>query len=392
MRVQIAKLNERGGRLVRAAVSLLEQASDCEDKSEKMPQALTWLSIEAVAQAPSVTHMLTHLHDWLQFDIFELDRTTSGRPLSVLMAHLFSQAGLFETFAISRDVFARFVTSLEDKYTSVTYHNRIHAADVAHNTFLFLTSLEAARAAALHSTTANSSGANAAMPTLFDPMDTLCAILAAGAHDVAHVGVTNLFYINTKSELALCYNDKSVLENMHVAQTRRLLAKPELDFISHFTSEQKKHLHRQMADVILATDMADHRLHERQLRELLNCAGWQAQPTAEQRQILLRTVVHTADIANPTKATPVVVEWTKRLYEEFFLQGDEEKALGLPISMNCNRASDNIAAAQVQFYDLFVREAFAALLPVMPLSSTCLAQLQVNRAHWQADLAQQAAQ
>ena len=41
--------------------------------------------------------------------------------------------------------------------------------------------------------------------------------LAAAVHDTDHPGYSNVFLINTKNKMALRYNDKSVLENHHVA-------------------------------------------------------------------------------------------------------------------------------------------------------------------------------
>lgn len=41
--------------------------------------------------------------------------------------------------------------------------------------------------------------------------------LAASVHDTDHPGYSNVFLINTKNKMALRYNDKSVLENHHVA-------------------------------------------------------------------------------------------------------------------------------------------------------------------------------
>ena len=38
-------------------------------------------------------------------------------------------------------------------------------------------------------------------------------LLSCASHDIAHPGNNNIFEINTKSELANIYNDKSVLEN-----------------------------------------------------------------------------------------------------------------------------------------------------------------------------------
>lgn len=41
--------------------------------------------------------------------------------------------------------------------------------------------------------------------------------MAALSHDVDHPGLNNGFLVNTLDEMALLYNDQSVLENHHVA-------------------------------------------------------------------------------------------------------------------------------------------------------------------------------
>jgi hypothetical protein len=49
------------------------------------------------------------------------------------------------------------------------------------------------------------------------PLEHIGAIVAAISHDVDHPGFNNNFLVNTKDEIALLYNDQSVLENHHVA-------------------------------------------------------------------------------------------------------------------------------------------------------------------------------
>ena len=74
------------------------------------------------------------------------------------------------------------------------YHNRTHAADVAQTVAMFLY--------------------DPTVAALCTERDKLAAVIAAAIHDVGHPGVNNSFNVNTKSELALVYNDISVLENM----------------------------------------------------------------------------------------------------------------------------------------------------------------------------------
>ena len=52
-----------------------------------------------------------------------------------------------------------------------------------------------------------------------DSWDMMSYILAGACHDLGHPGFNNLFLIEKGDEIAITYNDMSVLENYHVAST-----------------------------------------------------------------------------------------------------------------------------------------------------------------------------
>ena len=54
-------------------------------------------------------------------------------------------------------------------------------------------------------------------------LEILVILIAAAIHDVEHTGTTNSFHIQSNSEFALLYNDKSVLENHHLYTAFKLM-------------------------------------------------------------------------------------------------------------------------------------------------------------------------
>ncbi|NXU49769.1 PDE4D phosphodiesterase, partial [Turnix velox] len=74
---------------------------------------------------------------------------------------------------------------------------------------------------------------------VFTDLEIMAAIFASAIHDVDHPGVSNQFLINTNSELALMYNDASVLENHHLAVGFKLLQEDNCDIFQNLTKKQR---------------------------------------------------------------------------------------------------------------------------------------------------------
>ena len=64
--------------------------------------------------------------------------------------------------------------------------------------------------------------------------------LAAIIHDYGHKEVNNDYLIKTSDSLALLYNDRSPMENHHVAATWLLLQKSEFNFLRKLPHKVKK--------------------------------------------------------------------------------------------------------------------------------------------------------
>lgn len=96
------------------------------------------------------------------------------------------------------------------------------------------------------------------LQSVFTSLEILAAIFAAAIHDVDHPGLTNQYLINSSSELALMYNDESVLENHHLAVAFKLLQNEDCDIFANLGKKQRQTLRKMVIDMVLATDMSKH--------------------------------------------------------------------------------------------------------------------------------------
>ncbi len=86
-------------------------------------------------------------------------------------------------------------------------------------------------------------------------------------HDTGHPGLNNPFLVDTSHELALRYNDKSPLENMHASRMFGIAregsdgeqsAASDRNIFANFSTEQYKDIRQLAVDAILHTDMVKH--------------------------------------------------------------------------------------------------------------------------------------
>merc|ERR1712070_814940 len=73
-----------------------------------------------------------------------------------------------------------------------------------------------------------------------------------------HPGYSNSYLVNSKSELALRYNDQSPLENHHAATCFKTMAKEHCNILKDKSREEYRVIRNTIVQIILATDMAYH--------------------------------------------------------------------------------------------------------------------------------------
>lgn len=89
---------------------------------------------------------------------------------------------------------------------------------------------------------------------LYSDLDLFALIFSGLCHDIDHRGRTNAFEINTRSKLSLRYNDKSVLEQHHIAKTFKILRSDETNVLKNFSIKEYQDIRKLMINNILATD------------------------------------------------------------------------------------------------------------------------------------------
>uniref|UniRef100_A0A8C2MHS0 Phosphodiesterase n=1 Tax=Cricetulus griseus TaxID=10029 RepID=A0A8C2MHS0_CRIGR len=303
-------------------------------------------------------------------DVFKVAQLSGNRPLTAIMFSVLQERDLLKTFRIPADTLLAYLLMLEGHYhADVAYHNSVHAADVAQSAHVLL--------------------GTPALEAVFTDLEVLAAIFACAIHDVDHPGVSNQFLINTNSELALMYNDVSVLENHHLAVGFKLLQAENCDIFRNLSTKQRLSLRRMVIDMVLATDMSKHMSLLADLKTMVETKkvtslGVLLLDNYSDRIQVLQSLVHCADLSNPTKPLQLYRQWTNRIMAEFFQQGDRERESGLDISPMCDKHTASVEKSQVGFIDYIAHplwETWADL--VHPDAQELLDTLEDNREWYQ---------
>lgn len=360
-------------RLSRNMRSAYKPREDCDATYEPEPPALG-LSSDNV-------FTFDMFSDW-SLDVFEIAPSLSGNMLPALMAAVMERYAFAERLSISARRLYYFLHAVEQRYCYTPhapnpYHTALHAADVFGSVVYIINHV------------CNESLATRDIFTLY---------IAALIHDFRHPGVNQGFLTKTSHELALLYNDSSVLENFHVSESFRLMrSSSDMNFLVTASEADRTHFRKVVIQLTLATDLAKHaQVLSAFTQKFLQKSAHETTeeisnrvPCAEDEEgniLVLQMALKCADISHPTKKWSVHHRWSLLIVEEFFNQGDAEKLAGLPVSALCDRQNDQIHNMQIGFIDFVVRPCFSAVIAYFSkepnLEHAWLQQLNTNRRQW----------
>ncbi|XP_026229748.1 calcium/calmodulin-dependent 3',5'-cyclic nucleotide phosphodiesterase 1C isoform X2 [Anabas testudineus] len=296
---------------------------------------------------PSVISVLKNVDKW-SFDVFALNEASGDHALKFIFYELLTRYDLISRFKIPISAVVSFVEALEVGYSKHKnpYHNLIHAADVTQTVHYLLL--------------------KTGMVHWLTELEIFAMIFAAAVHDYEHTGTTNNFHIQTRSDTAILYNDRSVLESHHVSAAYRLLQEDdEMNILYNLSKDDWRELRALVVEMVLATDMSCHFQQVKAMKNFLQQPEGSVASFVIDKPKALSLLLHTADISHPAKSWDLHHRWTTSLLEEFFRQGDKEAELGLPFSPLCDRKSTMVAQSQIGFIDFIVVPTFTVLTDMM---------------------------
>ncbi|XP_063617377.1 dual specificity calcium/calmodulin-dependent 3',5'-cyclic nucleotide phosphodiesterase 1 isoform X2 [Cydia splendana] len=285
----------------------------------------------ALMQFPQdVVRVLKTLDEW-SFDVFALFEASAGAPLKYLGYELLNRYGMIHKFKVPPTILESFLSRIEEGYCKFNnpYHNNLHAADVAQTVHYML--------------------CQTGLMNWLSDLEIFATLVAAVIHDFEHTGTTNNFHVMSGSDTALLYNDRAVLENHHISAAFRLIKDEECNILQNLSRDEFREFRTLVIDMVLATDMSFHFQQLKNMRSLLTLA----EPTVDKSKAA-SLVLHCCDISHPAKRWDLHHRWTMSLLDEFFLQGDKERELGLPFSPLCDRNNTLVAESQIGFIEFIV--------------------------------------
>jgi PAS domain-containing protein len=347
-----------------APIQAIDRQAKNAETTFKMKSSLDAHALRSPRQfSPSDAAEVERLFTW-EFNVLSIVDPAARRYC--IVALLEKDLNL-ATLNISRNQLAAFVAEVEKNYRLNPFHNFFHAVGVTH----FISMLMRDTQARIH---------------INNDLMYFSMMSSAVVHDVDHPGNTNLFEINSGSELALLYNDIGVLENHHCSTAFRIMRLPGLDIFGQLNLAQKTLARKTIISCIMATDMA---LHVGLVEQMAARTGqpWIIDTPAE-KLFYGKIILHSADLSNPVRPFYLSKEWACRVSEEFNRQGEMEKARGLPVStFLLTPDTKTLAKNEIYFSGQVVAPMWRSLASLFPTLQHLATQIESNVESWKELLA-----
>jgi hypothetical protein len=319
----------------------------------ELPQS----NIEIIGSAPESEYDIENVLD-MDFNIFEFTNLMGRKNALPVASKTIIESYQLNNFFnnVNLDMFLQKVG--EGYKRDIPYHNDLHGLDVCQTAFVYI------------------SHTNISDILFLNDLDILSIFLSTLMHDLGHPGTNNAFQVNSISRMALTYNDKSVLENFHSSEAFSIINETNILKLSH--SSDFRHLRKRMIESILSTDMIFHAKIQSLVKNKMQLNGIKegvnqnliinknSNSNFDDQQEIINFLIHTADISHNSKDFKISYKWTYYLMDEFWLQGDLERDMHLPISFLCDRKTADVPKSQIGFIKGIIIPSFDILVDLLP--------------------------
>ena len=366
--------------------------------------------------------------EW-EFNVFELEREADGLPLQVLSWHLFTKHKIIEDFNLDQLKFINFIRAIENGHQDNPYHNATHVADVLQSMHCLLTRGGISKfvtrfekfaglfAAIIHDFEHRGFNNDFLIKTVDDwaigvfvclRLNVALCISSRVLWHVARCRCALWFRLRCRvrilrlpslhvyarwcSHLPNHYtdaNDKSPNEAHHLSAAFRILRQPECNFLHRMPADQSAKFRKMVIEMVMATDMGEHMAIvsklkneiQKRLESLDDEIG--DDPPEQLRILVMQSAIKVADIGHLFAELPVHIQWSEKLEEEMWRQGDTEKELSMNVSFLMDRDKPGVTKSQPGFIDFVVMPLFETWTSCFPESRVLLERIMANRAYWQ---------
>lgn len=346
---RLKDITERGN----AEIEMSKWIGDYERKSYIIPQKLQ-IPMNKQSEVTSINFFCI---EW------------NGIGLFKVAFFIFNQFSLLEKFQISNELFFTFLYKLREEYNEPPYHNWIHAIDVLQ---YFIYQLRKAN-----------------FDNILTAQEILSICIAAIAHDAGHQGYNNVYNENAQTPLGILFKDHSVMETHHCTVIIRVISQDECNIFHALPEPDLKKIWNWIIQMILATDMAHHFKLVKNANDIMD-EGPINLANEKHRMMAMTILMKVSDISNVSRPFEIAEQWCDVLSEEFWRQGDMEKAQGMEFSSPLNdRTNNNRPKGQIGFYNFICLPLYQAISRIFPELECNVEFVRENLEIWKQNLAEQ---
>jgi putative methionine-R-sulfoxide reductase with GAF domain len=270
-------------------------------------------------------------------------------------------------FKITAETLFRFIDEISSRYTQTPYHNWTHACDVTQCVTYMLYTGKLGEA--------------------YEAWELYTLVIASICHDANHRGFNNVYNVKAQTPLGILYKDQSVMEMHHITQAIPIISRDDIALFHTFDDQQVKKVWTLFIRIILSTDMAHHFELVKGAQAAVDSGDFNME-NPEFRLLGLQLIMKVGDISNVSRPFPMADKWCDILNQEFFRQGDLEKASGIGLTSPLNdREAANKPKSQMGFYNFICLPLYTVVAKLYPPLQVLVDSVKSNLDKWKSMLA-----